>query len=168
MRFLLEKGWILAAVVLMFACPTAWASPVGTLTCTAASSGSSVTAQVSWYNVTVQDTSSIGTASGGNGAGRVTFSPVELHVSLSKFSEFLPFAETGKLFQQCQLVALAPNGVTSTYTFSPVAVVSVSAVASSSANGDHAAAYTDVQLQYGTLGASFSNAVDDGGVSSSN
>ena len=83
-------------------------------------------------------------------------------MSLSKFSDFYPIAATGTAFQQCTLVSTANNGVTASYTFALAAITSVSAVAGAG-NGQTAEAFTDLQLAYGGLTVSMTNAVDDGG-----
>ena len=86
-----------------------------------------------------------------------------MHISLSKFTiDFYLFAEAGKAFQQCTLVATAGNGVTATYTFQMVAISSVTAVAAGG-NGSNTTAYTDLQLQYGALTVVMTNPDDDVG-----
>jgi hypothetical protein len=168
MRFLSEKGLIAAAAMLVFA-GTAAATPpgqsIGTLTCTTVPgetiATSTVTSQVSSYAVGVQNVPNVGGGSTGSGGGKVTFT-ADLHISLSKFTAFLPLAEAGMAFQQCTLVATAGNGVMATYTFQMVAISSVTAVAAGG-NGSNTTAYTDLQLQYGALTVSMTNPDDDGG-----
>lgn len=173
MRLLSKKGLILTAAMLAFAGTALGAPPTafGTLTCMttpdATGTANSLTTQVSWYSVGLQNTVSIGSQSGGAGAGKVTFSPADLHISLSKFTEFLPIAQTGRALQQCTLVSTAGNGVTATYTFQLVAVASVTAVAGAG-NGPNSVAYTDLQLEYGALTVMMTNAVDDGGTNPDN
>ncbi len=168
MRFLLDKCLIAVAAMLVFA-GTAVAAPqssFGTLTCMTLADGtgatSTVTSQVSSYAVGVQNVPNIAGTGSGAGGGKVTFNPADLHISLSKFIDFLPLAEAGKAFQQCTLVATAGNGVTATYTFQLVAISSVTAVAAGG-NGSNTTAYTDLQLQYGGLTVLMTNPDDDGG-----
>lgn len=167
MRFLAKQGWMVAAAMLVFAGTAAASqSAPGTLTCMTSpdSTGttSSLTTQVSSYSVGIQTTVSIGSATGGAGAGKVTPNPADLHISLSKFTDFFQYLVTGRVLAQCTLVSTAANGVTATFTFQTVEVSSVTAV-TAEGNGSNATAFTDLQLVYGTLSVSMTNPVDDGG-----
>ncbi len=158
---LLSGRCVLFAGALALYSGTAFCLPsLGTLTCT--SSSSSFTAQVSLYKVTVQSSVNIGSQSTGSGGGKVTFSPADVHVSLSKFSELLPILQAGTPFQQCTLVSTAGYGASATYTFKLVVFTSVSAEAATG-DGQDPGAYTDVQLEYGGITVSMANPVDDGG-----
>ena len=160
MRLLSGRFVLFAATMVVYSGMAFGSTSLGTMTCTASSS--TFTAQVSLYKVTVQNSVNIGSQSTGAGAGKVTFSPAEVHVSLSKFSELLPIVEAGTPFQQCVLVSTAGNGVTATYTFKLVLLTSVSAEAATG-DGQDAGAYTDVQFEYGAFTVSMPNPVDDGG-----
>ena len=148
MPLLSLKSGILMCAALVFAGGTAYgAQQLGTLTCTGGAA--SFTSQVSAYTVSVEQNLSGGSQGSGAGAGKVTFSPADIHVALSDFVTLYPLVAAGTTFSQCTLATGNKGGVT--YTFSLVAIRTVAAVASTGTGADASDSYTDLGLQYGAL-----------------
>jgi hypothetical protein len=143
---------------------SAFASPLGTMTCTPAST--SVTTSLS-FNVSYYDVSSaavVASQSTGAGAGKVVFNPLTIDTALSNFQEFFAAAQAGETFSECVLNVRAANGTIVTYDFRTLSLSTVQAIAgSSAADGSRSSAYTEVLFQYGGLQVTTSRAVDDGG-----
>jgi len=134
---------------------------VGQLTCT--SSASTITANLSYYDFGFANTLNIGSSSSGAGAGKVTFSPLEVHTSLINFLPFFKAVTTGATFSSCTL-ATKTGGNSIDYTFRLVAVSSVDAIARSPrAPNNQPAAYLDVKMAFGAVEVTTSGGDDDGG-----
>lgn len=163
----MSKYRVLFAAVCAFvfgAASVAYARPVGTLACT--SSAGMVKFNVSYFNFGVTNTLNIGSQSGGAGAGKVTFQPLEVHAALSTFASLMDAAATGQAFQSCTLSTTFGDGSQAEFEFKLVAISSLSASASMPARSGDAARYTDVNLVYGAVQVKSSGSADDGGTGS--
>jgi hypothetical protein len=128
---------------------------VGQLSC-ASSTGTNVTADVSYYDLGL--TSGTSSQGSGSGAGKVTFNPLEIHTSLDHFTQFLALAVSGQPFSACTLTSQVER-VSVTYNLQLLAVSSVDAVAGDRGTSDAArGGYTDVKLSYGALQVQNNNA----------
>jgi hypothetical protein len=134
-------------VVAVLACGASAAfADVIKLSCT--STSGSLTSNVSSYDIGLAQSSNIGSASTGAGAGKVTFNPIDIHVPLAEFSTFLPFVEDGRLFTTCTLSHTTGNRTTE-YEFKPVAISSLDAIGGSGADSN--VSYADLKLVFGQL-----------------
>ena len=134
---------------------------VGQLSCT--SNTSTVTANISFYDLGLSNALNIGSQSSGAGAGKVTFNPLEIHTAVINFSQFFQAASNGGTFTSCTLTTKT-NGDTVEYKFSLVSIASLDAIARSPrTTGDKPASYLDVKLNYGAVEVKTANGTDDGG-----
>jgi len=147
---------------LAIASASAYARPVGTLTCNSSSSGQ-LKFNVSFFNFGVQNTLDIGSQSSGAGAGKVTFQPLEVHASLSTFASLISPAANGSAFQTCLLNTTLSDGSQTEFEFKLVAIKSLNAVASMPAQANEPARYTDVNFEYGAIEVRSAGSGDDGG-----
>jgi hypothetical protein len=136
---------------------------VGQLSCT--SNTSTITANLSFYDLGLSNTLSIGSQSPGAGAGKVTFNPLEIHTAVINFAQFFQVAQNGGAFSSCTLTAKT-NGEAVEYKFSLVAISSLDAIARSPRTAeDKPASYLDVKLAFGAVEVKTSAGTDDGGSS---
>jgi hypothetical protein len=136
---------------------------VGQLSCT--SNTSTITANLSFYDLGLSNTLNIGSQSSGAGAGKVTFNPLEIHTAVINFAQFFQVAQNGATFNSCTLTAKT-NGEAVEYKFSLVAISSLDAIASSPrTTEDKPASYLDVKLIFGAVEVKTSAGTDDGGSS---
>jgi hypothetical protein len=134
---------------------------VGQLSCT--SNTSTITANLSFYDLGLSNTPNIGSQSSGAGAGKVTFNPLEIRTAVINFSQFFQAAQNGATFSSCTLTA-KNNGETVEYKFSLVAISSLDAIARSPRKAeDKPASYLDVKLAFGAVEVKTSTGTDDGG-----
>jgi hypothetical protein len=148
------------ASILLYGSSVAHAA-VGQLTCT--SNTSAITANLSFFDLGLVNTLNVGSQSSGAGAGKITFSPLEIHTSLVNFQQFFQAVTTGAAFSTCTL-AVKANGNNIDYTLKIVAVASVDAIARSPrTDRDKSASYLDVKLNYGAIEVKTNNGSDDGG-----
>ncbi|HEX7158075.1 MAG TPA: hypothetical protein VF214_03615 [Edaphobacter sp.] len=146
---------------LIFCGASAAHAAVGQLSCT--SNSVTITANLSFYDLGLSNTSSIGSQSTGAGAGKVTFSPLEIHTAVINFQQFLQVAERGTAFSSCTLTTRT-GGEAMEYKFSLVAISSLDAIARSPRDErDKPASYLDVKLMYGAVEVQTSTGTDDGG-----
>ena len=146
--------------ILLFGSSVAHAA-VGQLTCT--SNSSTITGNVSFFDLGLVNNPNIGSQTSGAGAGKVTFNPLEIHTSLVNFQQFFQALATGAAFSSCTL-AVRANGNHIDYTFKLVAVASVDAIARSPrTDRDQPASYLDVKLNYGAIEVNTNSGGDDGG-----
>ena len=157
-------SFTVAVCALALGSSVAYARPVGTLTCSSSSAGQ-LKFNVSYFNFGVQNALDIGSQSGGAGAGKVTFSPLEVHASLSTFASLMTPASEGTPFQSCLLSTTLGDGSRTEFEFKLVAIKSLNAVASMAAQGNDAARYTDVNFIYGAIEVRSTGSADDGGTS---
>lgn len=159
-------GIVSAAVcALTLSASSAYAKPVGTLTCTSSSAGQ-VKFNVSYFNFGVQSAQNIGSQSSGAGAGKVTFHPLEVHASLSTFPSLMTPAASGSIFQSCLLDTTLNDGSQDEFEFKLVAIASLTAVASMPVQPNEPARYTDVNFEYGAIEVRSVSGSDDGGTGS--
>jgi hypothetical protein len=136
---------------------------VGQLSCT--SNTSTITANLSFYDLGLSNTLSIGSQSSGAGAGKVTFNPLEIHTAVINYAQFFQVAQNGATFNSCTLTAKT-NGEAVEYKFSLVAISSLDAIARSPRTPeDKPASYLDVKLAFGAVEVKTSAGSDDGGSS---
>jgi hypothetical protein len=138
---------------------------VGQLSCT--SNTATINANLSFYDLGLASTLSIGSQSpgAGAGAGKVTFNPLEIHTAVINFAPFFQAAQSGATFSSCTLSAKT-NGEAVEYKFSLVAISSLDAIASSPrTTEDKPASYLDVKLTFGAVEVKTSAGTDDGGSS---
>lgn len=154
------SGYALLGASLLFTAGSARAAAVGTFTCNAANGQAS--AKVSYYNIGITESTPIGSQSSGAGAGKVTFNPLVLHMSLAKFTSFS--ALVGTDISACTLTTNLADGESVEYDFKLVAIQSINAIARTpKTTGDLPARYTDISLEYGALQVKTSGGDDDGG-----
>jgi hypothetical protein len=136
---------------------------VGQLSCT--SNTSTITANLSFYDLGLSNTLNIGSQSSGAGAGKVTFNPLEIHTTVINFAQFFQAAQNGAAFSSCTLTAKT-NGEAVEYKLSLVAISSLDAIAASPRTAeDKPASYLDVKLVFGAVEVKTSAGTDDGGSS---
>lgn len=150
-----------AVCAVALASSSAYARPVGTLTCTGSSG--QVKFNVSYFNFGLQNALDIGSQSSGAGAGKVTFQPLEVHASLSTFSDLVGPAASGTAFQSCLLNTSLNDGSRAEFEFKLVVIASLNAVASMPAQNNEPARYTDVNFRYGAVEVKSAGGADDGG-----
>jgi len=156
----------LALSALALCCSSiAFAKPVGTLSCTG--STSQIKFNVSYFDFGLTSPTSIGSQSSGAGAGKVTFKPLEVHAALSAFSTLVDAAASGSSFQSCVLTTTFNDGSRAEFEFRLLLIASLTAQASMPAHANEAERFTDVQFAYGAVEVKASNAVDDGGTTTS-
>lgn len=158
-----SSQWLFAllALVVFGAAQSANAVPVGTLTCSTATD--QVKFNVSYFTFGLQNPISIGSASSGAGAGKVTFQPLEVHAALSTFESLVSTASDGTHLESCSLVTRLSDGTRATFLFKLLAVQSLTVVASSTGNHSDPAQYTDIQFLYGSVQVTGAGGTDDGG-----
>jgi len=145
----------------LFCSSIASAKSVGTLSCTG--STSQIKFNVSFFDFGISAATDIGSQSGGAGAGKVTFKPLEVHAALSTFASLAEAAASGTAFQSCTLTTAFNDGSQTQFEFRPIVISSLTAVASMPAQEDEPARYTDVQFEYGAIQVKTNSGLDDGG-----
>jgi hypothetical protein len=156
-----------AVCALALSSSLAYAKPVGTLTCSSSSAGQ-LKFNVSYFNFGVQNALDIGSQSSGAGAGKITFSPLEVHASLSTFASLMAPAASGATFQSCILNTTLSDGSRAEFEFKLLAIKSLDAVASMPAQANEPARYTDVNFIYGAIEVRSPGSADDGGTGAPN
>lgn len=151
----------MAALAALCLAQAANAAPVGSLTC--ATSTQEIKFNVSYFTFGVAQTLNIGSQSGGAGAGKVTFSPLEVHAALSTFASLIDTAANGVALQTCTLTTKLSDGTTDSFEFKLVAIKGLTVVAEKTGTTDIPAQYTDVQFEYGSVEVKTSGGTDDGG-----
>jgi hypothetical protein len=154
-----------ACAVALSAGSFAYAKPVATFSCTG--STNAVSFNVSYFTFGLEQTLNIGSQSSGAGAGKVQFSPLELHAALSAFQPLVLPTAQGQAFDNCSLVMTEKDGSSTEFDFKLVAVNSLTVAASSSAQDGNPAKYTDIKLEYGAVTVKSSGGADDGGTGGS-
>jgi hypothetical protein len=133
---------------------------IAQLTCSS-TSGSSISTNVSYYDLGVASATNIG--SQGAGAGKVVFNPLVVHISLANFQKLLPVVTAGGTFSSCTLMSNT-GGNNIQHDLRLVTVSSIDAIAENPrTDQDEPSAYTKVAFQYGDLQVHVSNSLDDGG-----
>lgn len=151
---------IIAGAVLAGLSAVSQAAPAGSMACTGGPGN--VTFNVSFFDLGITSPATTGTGSGG-AAGKVTLQPLVIHAALGTFPSLFEVGVTGGHFTTCTLTTQASNGEQIKFLLKPVAVDSVKAIASSA--GGHALrfAFTEVQMEYGSVEVVTSGGIDDGG-----
>ena len=135
---------------------------IAQLTCSS-TNGSSLSTNVSYYNLGVANSTSIAGQGSGAGAGKVVFNPLVVHISLANFQKLLPAVVAGSTFSACTLISHT-GGTTLQYDLRLVTISSIDAIAEAPrTDQDQPSAYAKVSFQYGDLQVHTSNGVDDGG-----
>ena len=125
--------------------------------------GSSLSTNVSYYDLGVASSTNVGGQGSGAGSGKVVFNPLVVHISLANFQKLLPVVTTGSTFSACTLISHT-GGTALQYDLRMVAISSIDAVAEDPrTDQDQPSAYAKVSFQYGDLQVHISNGVDDGG-----
>jgi hypothetical protein len=151
----------LAALAALCLAHAANAAPVGSLSCT--TNTGDITFKVSFFTFGLTQTLNIGTSSGGTGAGKATFQPLEVHAALSTFATLLVPAVQGVAMQNCMLTTAMSDGSTTTFEFKPVAIKALTVVAEKTGTTETPAQYTDVQFEYLDVLVKTTGGTDDGG-----
>lgn len=146
------SGLCLAAVLAIG--PTVAHAAVGRISC-ASSAGTTLSAEVSYYDLGLVSPINVGSQSSGAGAGKVTFNPLEIHVSLDDFRQFFALATQGRGFESCALTSHV-GASRIRYDFKLLELLSVDAVAGAATDDSGAkagvpSAYTDVKFSYGAV-----------------
>ncbi len=111
-----------------------------------------LTAAVSYYDVGITLPVNTGSAGSRAGAGKITFSPLEIHTPLANFEAFHQAAEVGTTFSACTLTTDVGISGSIEYSFKQLAVSSVDAIGQARhADHDGPDAYADVKLVFGAL-----------------
>lgn len=158
-----SRNAVLAGVcaLALSAGPLAHAKPVGSFSCTGSSNA--VSFNVSYFTFGLDQTLNIGSQSGGAGAGKVTFQPLELHAALTAFQPLVLPTAQGQPFDTCALVLNERDGSSTEFDFKLVAISSLTVEASSSAQDGNPAKYTEIKMAYGAVKVKSSGGADDGG-----
>jgi hypothetical protein len=156
-----SRGAFLAGVCALVVSATSFAhaKPVGTLSCSG--SAGSVKFNVSFFTFGLDQSQNIGSQSGGAGAGKVQFQPLEVHAALSTFATLAP--ALNKPFESCKLTAKENDGSQTEFEFKLVAITALTAAASQAPQDGDPARFTDVQLEYGAVEVKSAGGSDDGG-----
>jgi type VI protein secretion system component Hcp len=148
-----------AALCLGSFATSAYAKPVGSMTCS-----NIPQFNISSYNLGLTQTLNIGSQSSGSGAGKVVLQPLDVHASIAQFSQLFRAATIGSSLGTCKLTVNGNDGASVVFEFKLVAVKSLTVEAASGNRKDEeAAAYTDIQLQYGAIDVLSTPGKDDGG-----
>ncbi len=155
---------LLGALILPLCTASLYAAPVASMSCTGSGNAKPITFNVSSYSLNVEQTLNLGSQSSGAGAGKIVFNPLEVHASIAQFREFFVPAAKGSVYSSCSLTATGANGASVELLMKLVAVKSVQIAAQNAATkNEEAAAYTDIQFQFGELDVETKGGVDDGG-----
>jgi hypothetical protein len=143
------------------------AAPVGQMSCT--SSTQTLTFNISYFDIGVMRTQNSGGSGSGAGAGKVTFQPLVVHTSLAPFQSLFSVASAGTVFENCTLTTKNSTGEQIEFTMKIVQVTEVNAIAQSATREAAATAYTEVDMEYGSVQVtSPASEADDGGASPAN
>jgi len=158
---------IALCLVLSGGASAAHAAPVAQVSCT--SSAQTLSFNVSFFDLGVTQTVTIGSASGGAGAGKATFQPLVLHTSLAPFQSLFNAAAAGTFFENCTLTTKNSTGEVIEFLLKTVAVTKVDAIAQSASAAAARTAYTQVTFEYGSVQVTpTTSESDDGGTSPAN
>lgn len=125
---------------------------VGQLSCVS-SNGPTITARISYFDVTQASVINTGSQSSGAGAGKTSFNPFVIHTSLANFTAFAG----AQVFQSCTLTPTTA-GANIQYEFALVAITSVDGIADGRhTDGEEPQAYTKVSFEYAGLKVQSSN-----------
>ncbi len=150
---------LIGASLFLTAC-SARAAVVGKFTCNAPNG--QVSANVSYYDISITAPTGIGSQGSGAGAGKVTFNPLVLHMSLAKFTSFSNLV--GEPITTCTLTTKLADGESVEYAFKLLEIQSIDAIARTGKTVDDLPArYTSISLAYGGLQVTTSGGDDDGG-----
>ena len=149
MRF--NRSSLLAAALVLLSAPVLHAAQTGVLTCAGATP-----IKVSYFDI-APPAATIGSQSGGAGAGKVTFGTLTIHAALQQFGVLAP--SLGSSFASC---TLTHNSLTFTLTTSILTNVdAISGAASTGSAGT--ASYTQAVFSVGGVTVSGGNDGDEGG-----
>jgi Type VI secretion system effector, Hcp len=158
---------LIVCLILLSAASAASAVPVGQMSCT--SSAQTLTFNISYFDLGVTQTVNIGSASGGAGAGKVTFQPLVVHTSFAPFQSLFAAVEAGSHFETCTLTTKNSTGEVIEFTLKIVAISQVDAIAQSPTADSARTAYTQVNFVYGSVQVTSPGSdADDGGSSPAN
>jgi hypothetical protein len=152
-------------VILLGVASAAFAAPVAQMSCN--SGAQSLSFNLSFFDLGVTQTASIG--SGGGGTGKSVFEPLVAHTSFAPFQSLFNAATAGTIFDSCTLTTRSSTGEVIDFVLKPVIVTKVDAIAQSASADAARTAYTQVTFEYGGAQVSpTSSTADDGGASPAN
>ena len=141
------------------------APAAGSLSCTG--NNGQQTFNVSFFELGLSSPTTIGSATGGAGAGKVTLQPLVVHAALSTFTKLFSVAATGQAFSTCMLMTQDSGGGPIDFMFKNVIIQSVTAIASSPSARAPRYAFVKAELAYEGIEVKTAGGVDDGGSSPS-
>lgn len=148
----------LAVLAALCLAQNANAAPVGSLSCTTTNGDLAFNVSYFTVGITVPPPSS-----GGVGAGKPTFQPLEVHAALATFETLLTSTSSGTHFDNCTLTTTLSDGATGKFVFKTVEIKSLTAVAERTGSNETPARYTDIEFDYLQIEVSTSGGTDDGG-----
>jgi hypothetical protein len=154
-------------LILFGAASAAQAAPVAQMSC--ASGGQSLAFNLSFFDLGVTQTASVGSGGSGGGSGKTVFEPLVVHTSFAPFQSLFNAATAATTFDTCTLTTRNSTGEVIEFVLKPVLVTKVDAIAQSASADAARTAYTQATFEYGSSQVSPStNAADDGGASPAN
>ncbi|HTX23422.1 MAG TPA: hypothetical protein VMD03_02090 [Steroidobacteraceae bacterium] len=152
--------------LLLSAAAVSHAASVGKVVCGAddAVAGSGTTFNVSFFDIGIAGTSTLGGSATGSEAGKAAPSTLVLHAALSTFPVLGVAASSGQQFPTCTLTTTTSSGETIEFSFRSVIVESANAIASSGGGQSPRYAFTKVEMEFTAVDVRTSETVDDGGV----
>lgn len=153
----LYRSSLLAALLALASTSMLHAASTGTLTCTGTG-----TINISYFDIAAPTTTStVGSQSGGAGAGKVTFGTLTVHAALAQFANLA--ASQGSNYTSC---VLTHNSIQ--FTLTVVTLTNVDGIAgAASTGGAGAATYTQAVFAVGGItvngGSDGDGGGDDGG-----
>jgi hypothetical protein len=150
----------LAALAVLCLAHAANATPVGSLSC--ATETQNITFNISYFTFGFSPASA-GSATGGAGAGKVTYQPLDIHAALSSFVTIAAPTADSPNVKSCTISTTLSDGASVKFVFKDLVVNSLTVVAERRGTAEAPAQYVDVQLEYGEVSVTLTGGVDDGG-----
>jgi hypothetical protein len=146
-----------AAAVCLVSAVSAYAKPVGSMTCSNLSSFN-----VSAYSLGIENSVDARTGT----VGKPAYQPLSVHASIAQFQQFLSASTRGTPLGVCKLLVSGTDGATVEFEFVKIFVEALAVGASGGASKDEEkSAYTDIEFQYGAVNVKTNAGGDDGGTS---
>jgi hypothetical protein len=154
-------------VILLGVGSAAFAAPIAQMSCN--SGAQSLSFNLSFFDLGVAQTATIGSAGGGGGSGKAVFDPLVVHTSFAPFQSLFNAATAATTFDTCTLTTRSSTGEAIDFVLKPAIVTKVDAIAQSASADAARTAYTRVTFEYGSAQVSSSSSTaDDGGASPAN
>src|SRR5215475_2216429 len=153
-------------LIFISAASAAHAAPVAQMSCS--SGGQSLAFNLSFFDLGVTQSATIGSGGNGGGSGKTVFEPLVVHTSFAPFQSLFNAATAASVFDTCTLTTRNSTGEVIEFVLKPVVVTKVDAVAESASADAARTAYTQVTFEYGSSQVSPSVSTDDGGTSPAN